>query len=350
MFADNPAFQKKMPYTKGKSKIHMISVGVNPVPPVGYGGIETVVANLSHSLVYRGHKVAVYSPGVCNVLGTMHYQTMEEPLTVYDNGQLVINPAQHIDSIIRGLIDNYRAGDIIHLHHQLLLPSLNSLGQTLANICETAHWKATGLSHNICYPSKASMADIKKPGELVYHGVDTDYWGNSISGANVRSSIVYVGRITPDKGVDVALDACEALGLTLHIAGPEPSSEDGWAQDIIKRAKYLGEKKPSELRDVYFSAKAMLYMTQYCEPFGLAVVEAMACGCPVIVSGKGATSETVEHGLSGYIVSNESDLPEYLGKVDDLNFAGCIKQSSKFSLTRQAEQQEAAYYKFFGTN
>lgn len=335
------------PYVKGQSTIHMISIGVNPVPPPKYGGIETVVANLSDGLARAGHEVKIYSPGACPITTIHHVQTMDEAVQNYVNDQLVINPAEHTEAIKKGLAEHYEAGDIIHLHHQLLADELGDLVGTNANICETAHWKATGLNTNICYPSKAIRDFINKPGEIVFHGIDLNLWQPDQSATIVKDSLLYVGRLTEDKGVDIALLACERRGLKLMVAGPMPGEKNKFGLNIINKVDYLGEKTPAELQELYSSARGMIYMTQYCEPFGLAVVEAMACGCPVITSGMGATSETVIDGETGFVVANVSELCLKIEQLDTLKKQDCIEQAHNFDLLNQVAQQESAYSLFF---
>lgn len=328
----------------------MIGLGVNQVPPPQYGGIETVIANLSASLVRRGHRVSLYAPGVTTLEGVRHISTMPQPIMLREDGKLIINPPAHVNAIVSGLEKEYQPGDIIHLHHFSHASDLKGLTGTRANVCETAHWTTAGLNKNVFYPSKALMGKIGKPGCLVYHGIDTDHWTPDEANANQASTsrFFYAGRLTEDKGLDLAVRACLDAGTRLVVAGPYPDENNSFGRSVLQQIDYIGELAPEALRAEYRRASALLYLTQYCEPFGLAIVEAMACGCPAIVSGNGATSETVIHGRTGFVVRSPADLAKAMNAVGTISRAESVSRAAAFDLAQQVFAQEAAYMEFFG--
>lgn len=320
-------------FDTGRSTIHQVGLSCNAIPPARYGGIETVIANLSRGLVARGADVVIYAPGELGVDGARHVQTLPAPVTGPREGVMVANVAEHLDVIRTALADSYRPGDIVHLHHAEQAMVLRDLQQPLA--VETAHWRNVGLRDHIIYPSRSLKAEVGRPGIVIPHGVDLAMFHWNGDEAEREDFIFYAGRVTRDKGVHLAAAACQVAGVTFKVAGPCPDAD--YAEQVLADAEFLGELTHDELRDMYNRARATMYLTQYNEPFGLSVVESLACGCPVITSGLGGTGEIVQHGRTGFICSSHEELVQAIAILDGIDVSDCVARAGEYSIEKMTD-------------
>jgi glycosyltransferase involved in cell wall biosynthesis len=161
--------------------------------------------------------------------------------------------------------------------------------------------------------------------------------------------LLWIGRMHPDKGAARAIDAAEEAGLPLQLAGPvQPGQEDYFATAVEpridgERVRYLGEVGTEEKRSLFAGARSLLMPIRWPEPFGMVMVEALACGTPVIAFPEGAAPEIVEHGETGFLVADESEMAEAArtGKVDP---AACRRSVlERFDTGRVAELYEEVY-------
>ncbi|MBW1888628.1 MAG: glycosyltransferase, partial [Deltaproteobacteria bacterium] len=298
---------KKNIYTAGISKIHQIGLSCNPLPPVAYGGIETIITNLSRGLVEKGIPVICYSPLPFKIKGVEHYPTLKECTLGPKEGVFLANTEEHLKKIVQGINENWEPGDIIHLHHPEQYPylceKLKKKWFKNYRFLETAHWTRVALGKNIAYPSQAIQQAIKKPGKLIFHGIDLSLFKPQ---PNQQGYILYAGRVTKDKGVHIGAEAAAEYGIEFRVAGPLSDRE--YAATFMDKVNYLGELESEALASQYQGALALVYMTKYTEPFGLSVVEAMACGTPVITTGRGGTGETVVNGETGFFCQTKAEV------------------------------------------
>ena len=332
-------------YKEGKSRIHQISLSCNPLPPVGYGGIETVVTNLSRGLVAIGLPVICYSPEPFKIDGCSHWATLMESTTGPKNGSLIANSLEHLENVVEGIKQNYRCGDIIHLHHAEQYPYVKKFrNQWLihCNFAETAHWRKVGLDRNIIYPSRALKKELHLIGTIVPHGIDLSVFKPKHK--KNGNYLFYAGRISEDKGVHIAADAAKIAGLQFRVAGPLVDME--YAETFFEDVTYLGELSGVDLVRQYQGALATIYMTQYNEPFGLSVVESLACGTPVLTTGYGGTGETVIHGKCGFFCRDKAEILKALDRLNRVRAEDCIAQGIRYSLQNMA----SGYMEFYRTN
>jgi len=324
-------------FSEAVNSIHLIGLSCNTVPPEKYGGIELIIANLARGFVSNKLKVRVYSPGSLGIEGCDHSQTLQEP-TKGIQQSLVANSHEHLLRIASELRKNCRPGDVIIFNHaehfRFLKKRLGRLFFAKVRSFEIAHWLDAGLYRDVIYPSVALKKFLKKDGHVIAHGEDL-----LLSNEQTKrgSHLLYAGRITEDKGVHLAAAACEEIGCRLRIAAPQSNTE--FFDSILEHPNvdYLGELTYPALFKEYQEAKAFIYLTQYEEPFGLAVVESMAAGCPVITSGRGGTGETVVHGQTGFFCSSISAVVEAYTEVETLSFSNIVGQARKYSVDRMVE-------------
>jgi glycosyltransferase involved in cell wall biosynthesis len=325
--------------------IHLISLSCNTVPPKKYGGIELIVGNLAKGFAQRGLNVRVYSPGKLEIEGCEHSQTLEKPTSGVQQGAEA-NSVEHLRNIEAELRRHCVRGDMIIFnhsdHYRFLKKRLGRLFFYKVRTHEIAHWVDAGLYRNIIYPSESLRKFVKKKGTVIPHGVELVF---SEEETERGEHLFYAGRITEDKGLEIALRACEAVGCRLRLAGPEAGTD--FSSKIINHQSvdYLGELTYEQLFKEYQSARAFIYMTQYEEPFGLAVVEAMAAGCPVITTGRGGTGETVVDGKTGYFCQDCSEVVSAYNKVDSLGFSNIVSRSKRYTVGSMVSR----YIKFIDT-
>lgn len=137
-----------------------------------------------------------------------------------------------------------------------------------------------------------------------------------------RNFLLYAGRIVPSKGIEAMVNASRSLGLTLKIAGPGDYRE-AMGSNPPNHVEILGTLKGKELSDAMGQARAFLYYTQYIEPFGLAPIEANACGTPAITSNYGAFQETISNGVNGFRANNEEELRDYIQRSAEISTEKC---------------------------
>jgi len=330
-------------FNSNENVVHLISLSCNTVPPAKYGGIELVVANLAKGLSELGMKVRVYSPGELGVEGVQHSQTLLTPSpSIIGEHPVPSNTVEHLEVLQQEITRHYNSGDAIIFNHsdqfRYLKKKFGRLFWLKANTYEIAHWLDVGLYDNIIYPSLSLMKDIRKPGFVISHGEELVF---NKPFAPTSRDLFYAGRITQDKGVHIALEACKRIGCKLIIAAPSSDSE--YFNSIVKspEVEYLGELNAEQLLAQYEKTYAFIYMTQYNEPFGLAVIEAMAAGTPVITTGYGGTGETVIENETGFFCDTVEAIVEAYARTPSLDRCKIQAHAKNYTYRKMAEKYKS---------
>lgn len=328
----------KTKYNPINNSIHIISLSCNPVPPVRYGGIELVIAHLCEGLQKLGANVICYSPGDFSILGVKHIQTLAIPsANVKEGGKP--NTQEHLQAVCMHLQQQIKKGDIVLFnhsdHYRYLKKRLGIFNWLKAHFFEVAHWVDVGMKKNIIYPSQHLANQLCKPGVVIPHGEKLLFRAqHALEQRN--NNLFFAGRITKDKGVDIALAACKILGIKLILAGPQNDKQFSTPIIADESVEYLGELTYEELFQVYQRCRALVYMTQYTEPFGLSVIEAMAAGAPVITTGKGGTGETVIAEKTGFFANTADDIVTAYHRLDSISEQECIQRAQAYTLEAMA--------------
>jgi glycosyltransferase involved in cell wall biosynthesis len=328
------------------------------VPPAGYGAVESVVADLSDSLVARGHKVTLFASGdsktsaelvaVCSRAFSTALDTIEPEITRMIQ---LADVQRHAESF-----------DIIHshLHSGLGCLALPLLTGSCAPVFHTIHSFFTAETIRLfnLFPHERYVA-ISNDQRSRLPGIDfaaTIPHGINVSRFPFRAKaddppyLAYLGRIRPEKGVDLAIEAARHAGLTLKIAGRvKPQDRSFFDQEIRprcdqKQVEYLGELGFDAKAAFLGGATACLVTSRIPEPFGLATLEAGACGTPVLALRNGAVSELIAEGVSGLIADTPAAIASAGRHIEGWDRAGCRRHVARhFSLARMADRYEVLF-------
>jgi glycosyltransferase involved in cell wall biosynthesis len=250
--------------------------------------------------------------------------------------------------------------DIIHDHSGCVSAAIASRDPSLPPVVHTLHgpWTPEGRRfyplvdqqlHLVAISSSQREDNLDvRYAATVHNGIDPDAY--PMPGAPRSDDLIYIGRADPAKNPDGAIRVARASGrgLKLVIKRHDPAELDYWNQAVVP---LLGsdievfedvdhDTKVKLLQDAY----AMVFPIQWPEPFGLVMVEAMACGTPVVATRRGAARELIEHGSSGYLCDSEADMVEAIDHVGDLDRGACRQRVIEcFSAARMARRYEQLF-------
>lgn len=336
-------------------KIAQIAPLVERVPPKRYGGTERVVSALTEELVRRGHEVTLFASGDSQTsarLESVYPRSLREAKfkDLYGTNDLTM---LHI-GLAYELQDEF---DIIHDHvAPLSLPTANLASTPVvvsmhgAFTSENRKLFETLRGPNIVTASQAQLYPLPNINHAgtVYHGLPMqDYpFGEKHDGY-----LLYVGRISIEKGVHYALDVAQALDLRLIIAAKVEPLDLPYFREYIEprlsdRITWIGEVDEAERNRLMSKARAFLHPVVFREPFGLTLIEAMACGCPVIAFNRGSIPEIVKTGVTGYVVEDVEGMIDALNNIEAIERAACRRHAlQNFSVEKMADGYEAIYQK-----
>ncbi len=341
-------------------KIAQISPIVERVPPKKYGGTERMVHALTEELVKRGHEVTLFASGdsiTSAKLISVYPKSMREA-KLKDLYGLNVYTFLNV-GLAYQMQDEF---DIIHDH-------TNHIGLPAANISKTPavftmHGNFTIELRKIFqkltkpYVVTISNAQTKYAPNLnyigtVYNGLDMEYFPFSEEPDNY---LLFVGRISMDKGVHFAIDVALYLDIPLIIAAKLDKADTNYYYNYIEpylseNIKWIGEVDEEERNRLMSRALAFLHPVTWPEPFGLTLIESMACGCPVIAFNRGSIPEVVEDGRTGFVVNTLEEMIEAVGNIGQINRNECRQYAlEKFNAKRMTDGYEEIYRKISEKN
>jgi glycosyltransferase involved in cell wall biosynthesis len=321
------------------------------VPPSGYGGIEAMVAGLVDGLVAHGHHVTLIGAGDGRTAAQRFHATFSEPPSARlgDPMPEVLHAAAAAALIEREELD------VVHDH--TLAGPLLARGRGAPTVV-TAHGPVRGEpgDYLVALGSSVDVVAISwaqrqlRPEvnwlSTVHNGVDVDSFP---MGRGDGGYLLFLGRFNPDKGAHLAIDVARSAGRRLLLAGKlNEAAEKAYFADAIAHrlghgVEYVGEADAATKRELLAGAEALLFPVRWDEPFGLVMVEAMACGTPVIALRRGSVPEIVVHGETGFVVDEPERLVEAVRAVETLDRGRCRSRAQLFDTSRMVEGYEAAY-------
>ncbi len=357
---------------KKTNKIHVavISPPYIPIPPPGYGGTELVIYNLVEGLKKLGHKVTLFAGRGSKTSADHFFLYIEEK----DIDLSLASPLD-VKRVTKELGAKYaycrsalNGADIIHDHtlsdNITALPSVHTLHGpgTEATVNKCVEISKNKLNHFV------SISDRQKEIYLT-HSKKINFSGtvhNSIDVDKLKwqkkkeDFLLFVGRINWEKGPDIAIRtaARAKMPLAMIVKMSEQFEKDFYTQEIQPIINNLAsgitiklyEEPPQDFKfKLCRQARCTLFTSQWEEPFGLVMIESMACGTPVIALRRGAAPEVIVDGKTGFIVDTEEEFAEALKKIDSIDPAECRRHvEDNFSVKKMAERYVSAYRKILG--
>jgi glycosyltransferase involved in cell wall biosynthesis len=337
-------------------KIGMVAPLFESCPPKLYGGTERVVDNLCKGLTELGHEVFLFASQDSNTKAKL-VPIVKEALRLANPP--VNSPYPYITLQIATVLDHANSLDIIHNHidfhpfpyvDRSNCPWLTTLHGRL-DLMELKsvfkHFNHLPLT-SISFSQRTPLANCNWVGN-VYHGIDLDTFKPNYQPGKY---LAFLGRICADKGIDKAIEIAHQSGIPLKIAAKVDAADKEYYEQEIKHLidgkhiEYIGEITEHEKSDFLGNAYALLTPINWPEPFGLVVIEAYACGTPVIGRPMGSLPEIVHNEKTGYLRQSIDDLVQAVNSIDQLDRKAVRRfAEDNFSYKYMAERYVSLYHK-----
>jgi glycosyltransferase involved in cell wall biosynthesis len=333
-------------------RIAMLAPPWFEVPPRAYGGVEAVVADIVDGLVEQGHHVTLIGAGASGTKAQSFVATYDEP----PSDRLGEGLPDVLHAAMANELLQQMSLDVIHDHtvagpllaHGRSVPTLvtahgpvdGEFGQLYRALREDVGLVAISDSQRSAAPDLPWVATVHN----ALRAADFPFC------ADKQKYTVFLGRFNADKGAHLAIDASRAAGLPITLAGKcsEPVEQEYFEREIVPRlgedVKIVGEADTTEKRELLRHAYAIVFPICWEEPFGMVMIEAMACGTPVVALNRGSVPEVVTE-TTGVVVEDASELADAIHRAGEIDPAACLRHvETVFSLERMARGYEAAYH------
>jgi glycosyltransferase involved in cell wall biosynthesis len=325
------------------------------VPPTLYGGTERIVSYLVEEQVRRGHDVTLFASGDSRTNAAV---VAPVPSALRLDSSMTDPLAPHVVELAQ-VFDQADAFDLIHCHLDYLAFPFSRLVatptiHTLHGRLDLPHLRSL-MGHFGEVPLVSISHAQRRPLEHlelnwtanVYHGLPLEAYQ---PGAGDGGYVAFLGRISREKRPDLAIAIATQAGVPLKIAAKvDPIDREYFEKEIEPLLdhpliEYVGEIGEADKSRFLGDAKALLFPIDWPEPFGLVMIEALACGTPVIARPCGSVPEIVTPGRTGYIGDTVEELVEAVQQVDRLDRAQCRQEAEmRFSVPRMANDYDKAY-------
>ncbi len=323
------------------------------VPPIAYGGIELVVSQLTEELVRRGHEVTLFASGdsvtmarlcsVCpHILRGSGLNAQDVLIYRLLNAISPFEQAHDFD-----IIHNHAFPEGMVMANLVGIPVLTTFHGRLSEAGRALLTAYKGYYNSISKSAKALLPDKEGFVRVIYNAIDCKSYPFSGRGGD---DLLFLSRISPEKGPHIAIDVAKRSGRRLIIAGNVDTVDEEYFQNRIMPQvdgdiiQYFGEADGEQKRGLFANALCLLMPITWPEPFGLVMVEAMACGTPVIAFNKGAAPEIALHGETGFIVGNVEQMVEAVGEVNRIDRSRCREHAERnFDVPRMVDDYLRAY-------
>jgi len=336
-------------------RIGMIAPPWFPLPPQRYGGIEFVVSLLTEGLVRHGHDVTLFASGDSETQARLSYIFTRAPFEQIESGG-------HLE-VMHSLEAYKRARefDVIHDHDGLASRAMGALVHELVGVpvVATLHGPADRLTQEMLSSlrrdlSFIAISEYQRKGfpdlrfvATVPNAIDVEHMPFC---AEKDDYFLFIGRMTADKGAHTAIRVAQRLGTRLILAGKvnEGPERDFFAAEVephlSDNVHYRGEVDHETKVELYRRARCTLFPIQWPEPFGLVMIESLACGTPVIAMRQGSVPEVIEHGRTGFIVETAEEMVEAAARIGEIDPAECRRAvEERFGSDAFVAAHEAAY-------
>ncbi|MFH1656815.1 MAG: glycosyltransferase family 4 protein [Candidatus Nealsonbacteria bacterium] len=339
-------------------KIVQIATFEESIPPKKYGGVELVVYNIIQELIKRGHQVSLIASG--------DSKTKARLLPIFPKALRIYPEAQNIktrDSLkfigVGKVLEHLKNidVDIIHNHLGWRLLAFSPIIET--PIVTTLHGPLYPAYQKLVYGKfkknnyvsisknqREPFPDLNYVGN-VYNGIDTSIFPFNKTPKNY---LAFLGRMSPEKGPIEAIKIAKKAKMELIMAAKVDIVDKKYFEEQVKplidgkQIKFIGEVNHKGKIKLLKNAKALIAPIQWREPFGLFLIEPMACGTPTIVFNRGSAKEIVKDGKTGFVVKNINEAVAAIKKIDQIDRKECQKHVEKnFSIEKMTDGYEKIY-------
>jgi glycosyltransferase involved in cell wall biosynthesis len=312
-------------------RIAQIAPLIESVPPKFYGGTERVVAYLTDSLVKLGNDVTLFASGD-SVTTAKLIAVTPTSLRLSNCVDLMAGNILQLQEVM----DRSQEFDVLHFHTDYLhFPATRSIIKktftTLHGRLDIPELKPLYEKFNdvpVISISDAQRTPLPMANWVatVYHGLPLDLYQ---PGNGEGDYVVFLGRFSPEKRADRAIEIARRAGIKIKIAAKVDKADERYFETEIRHlldephVEYLNEVGESEKGPLLANAKALLFPIDWPEPFGMVLIEAMACGTPIIAYAHGSVPEIIEHGKTGFVVNNIDKAVEALQNIHLISREEC---------------------------
>jgi glycosyltransferase involved in cell wall biosynthesis len=323
------------------------------VPPSHYGGTERVVSWLTDELIGLGNKITLFACGGSKTKAEL-VAVCPKPLRL---SRPPIDPTSALTALLEAVARRANEFDVIHCHLDWIhIPLFRRLGRpfvtTLHGRLDLPHMHSfvTGFADapfvSISNSQRGPLAELNFV-DTIYHGLPEKLLLPNLQPGRY---LAFLGRFTPEKGPHIAIRLARKSQLPLRIAAKIPRMQTHYFKEQIEplldgdQVDFVGEVNERQKQDFLGGAMAVLVPIDWPEPFGLVMIEAMACGTPVIAWRRGSVPEIVEHGVTGFIVENEAEAIDAIKRIPTLD-RGRVRAAfeRRFTARRMAESYRRCF-------
>jgi glycosyltransferase involved in cell wall biosynthesis len=329
------------------------------VPPRLYGGTERVVSYITEELVRRGHEVTLFASGDSQTKANL-VPGCPQALRLNSKPELGCSlQLAMLTEVFESARENF---DVVHAHIDYWsfpfagltgVPSLTTMHGRLdiPDLFPVYHRFPSAPIVSISDAQRAPLPDMNWVA-TVPHGMPRD-----LLRFNQRRGkyLAFIGRISPEKGIDVAIEVALRSGVPLKIAAKVDAVDKEYFADVIEplikppMIEYIGEIDDVQKSEFLGGALALIFPINWPEPFGLAMIESLACGTPVIARPCGSVSEVIRPGVTGFLATEIDDLVAAVRKIDSIPRERCRREfEERFTSEVMIAKYERVYHRLIG--
>ncbi|HUY65987.1 MAG TPA: glycosyltransferase family 4 protein [Acidimicrobiales bacterium] len=330
-------------------RIGMIAPPWTPIPPLLYGGIELVVDQLARGLQSAGHDVLLFTTGDSTCPVPRKWILPEAEGTRIGMAVPEIRHVIHAYEALRDcdVVHDHTVMGPFHSEHYPGLPVATTIhGPFNDELSDLYRVNAERVPIVAISHAQRRAAPEIPIARVIHHGVDAAHFPMGDGrGDQDGPYVLFLGRMAEDKGVHRAVEVARKAGIRILLAAKmrEPWELSYFAEKVEPQlgndAHYLGEVSHERKLELLAGAAALLFPIRWNEPFGMVMIEAMACGTPVLAFPEGAAPEVVDHGRTGFLCDDEGEMVEAIGRLGELKRSDCrLAVEGYFSTNRMVTE------------